>query len=83
MTFGPSWFGDLVIKPANSWGVPTGEIAAANIPVWGTGSDDKSGAYGGDVFTVSSHSKFPQSTADAVVWMTTSDAIATAEFALR
>jgi ABC-type glycerol-3-phosphate transport system substrate-binding protein len=79
MTLGPSWFGDFVIKPADSWGVPAGEIAAANMPAWGSGSDNKSGAYGGGVFTVSAHAQFPQAAADAAVWMTTSDAMATAE----
>lgn len=79
MTLGPSWFGDFVIKPAASWGVPAGEIAAAPMPTWGTGSDDRSGAWGGGVFTVSAHSKFPQAAADAAVWMTTSDEMATAE----
>ena len=78
MTLGPSWFGDFVIKPADSWGVPAGEIADAPMPAWGTGSDNKSGAYGGGVFTVSAHSKFPQAAADAAVWLTTSDAMATA-----
>jgi multiple sugar transport system substrate-binding protein len=78
MTIGPSWFGDFVIKPAASWGVPAGEIAAAPMPSWGTGSDDKSGAWGGGVFTVSAHSKFPQAAAAAAVWLTTSDAMATA-----
>ena len=78
MTIGPSWWGDFVIRPAASWNVPAGEIAAANMPSWGTGSDNKSGAYGGGVFTVSSHSKFPQAAVDAAVWMTTSDWMATA-----
>lgn len=78
MTIGPSWWGDFVIKPAASWHVPAGEIAAANMPAWGPGNDNKSGAYGGGVFTVSSHSKFPQAAADAAVWMTTSDWMATA-----
>lgn len=78
MTIGPSWWGDFVIKPAASWNVPAGETAAANMPTWGTGKDNKSGAYGGGVFTVSSHSKFPQAAADAAVWMTTSDWMATA-----
>ena len=78
MTIGPSWWGDFVIKPAASWNVPAGETAAANMPAWGTGKDNKSGAYGGGVFTVSSHSKFPQAAADAAVWMTTSDWMATA-----
>ncbi len=76
MTLGPSWFGDFVIRPAASWAVPAGEIAAANMPTWGTGNDDRSGAYGGGVFTVSSHSLFPQAAADAAVWMTTSDVMA-------
>jgi len=78
MTLGPSWFGDFVIKPSDSWAVPSGEIADANMPTWGTGSDDKSGAWGGGVFTISSHSKFPQAAADAAVWMLTSDAVAAA-----
>ncbi len=78
MTIGPSWWGDFVIKPAASWNVPAGEIADANMPTWGTGSDDKSGAYGGGVFTVSAHAKYPQAAADAAVWMTTSDWMATA-----
>ncbi|MES2093572.1 MAG: hypothetical protein V4531_07160 [Actinomycetota bacterium] len=78
MTIGPSWWGDFVIKPAASWNVPAGETAAANMPAWGTGKDNKSGAYGGGVFTVSSRSKFPQAAADAAVWMTTSDWMATA-----
>ncbi|WP_164479031.1 ABC transporter substrate-binding protein [Nakamurella antarctica] len=79
MTLGPSWFGDFVIKPADSWGVPAGEIAAANMPAWGPAPDDRSGAYGGGVFTVSSHSAFPQAAADAAVWMTTSDVMAKLE----
>lgn len=79
MTLGPSWFGDFVIRPEASWGVPAGEIAAANMPAWGTGDDNRSGAWGGGVFTVSAHSKFPQAAADAAVWMTTSDWMATAE----
>lgn len=79
MTLGPSWFGDFVIKPEASWAVPAGEIAAANMPAWGPGDDDRSGAWGGGVFTVSSHSAFPQAAADAAVWMTTSDVMAQLE----
>ncbi len=78
MTIGPSWWGDFVIRPAASWNVPAGEIADANMPAWGPGKDNKSGAYGGGVFTVSSHAKYPQAAADAAVWMTTSDWMATA-----
>jgi ABC-type glycerol-3-phosphate transport system substrate-binding protein len=79
MTLGPSWFGDFVIRPAESWGVPEGQIAAANMPAWGSGDDDRSGAFGGGVFTVSSHSDYPQAAADAAVWMTTSDVMAELE----
>jgi multiple sugar transport system substrate-binding protein len=78
MTIGPSWWGDFVIRPAASWNVPAGEIADANMPAWGSGKDDKSGAYGGGVFTVSSHSKFQQAAVDAAIWMTTSNWMATA-----
>lgn len=79
MTIGPSWFGDFVIRPAESWGVPEGQIAAANMPSWGSGDDDRSGAWGGGVFTVSSNSLYPQLAADAAVWMTTSDVMAQLE----
>ena len=79
MTLGPSWFGDFVIRPEASWGVPEGQIAAAPMPAWGDGDDNKSGAWGGGVFTVSSHSKFPQEAADAAIWLTTSDEVALME----
>jgi ABC-type glycerol-3-phosphate transport system substrate-binding protein len=72
MTLGPSWFGDFVIKPAESWGVPAGRIAAAPMPQWAGATTNTSGAYGGGVFTVSAHSKFPQAAADAAIWLTTS-----------
>ncbi|WP_345762079.1 ABC transporter substrate-binding protein [Diaminobutyricibacter sp. McL0608] len=77
MTLGPSWFGDFVIKAPTSWGVPAGEIAAAPQPKWDGADTNTSGAWGGGVFTVSSHSKFPQAAADAAVWLTTSAAATT------
>lgn len=71
MTVGPSWFGDFVIKPAESWAVPAGRIAAAPMPTWdGTPS---SGAWGGGIWLTSSHSESPQAAADAAVWLATSD----------
>ena len=79
MTLGPSWWGDFVIRQESSWAVPAGQIATANMPAWGTGDDDRSGAWGGGVFTVSSHSLYLQDAADAAVWMTTSDVMAQLE----
>jgi ABC-type glycerol-3-phosphate transport system substrate-binding protein len=72
MTLGPSWFGDFVMKPAESWNIPAGQMAAAPMPKWSGAKTNSSGAWGGGVFTVSAHSKFPQAAADAAVWMTTS-----------
>ena len=78
MTLGPSWFGDFIIKPAASWNVPAGEIAAAPMPAWGSGSDNTSGAWGGGSWTVSSHSKYQQAAINAAIWLTTSKWMATA-----
>lgn len=71
MTFGASWFGDFVIRPEESWGIPAGRIAAAPMPIWSGESVNYSGAWGGGVFIVSSHSSFPQAAADAAVFMAT------------
>lgn len=77
MTIGPSYFGDFVIKPESSWGVPAGRIAAAPMPIWPGADDNLSGAWGGGAFTVSSNSKFPQAAADAAVWMVTAPEVQT------
>jgi ABC-type glycerol-3-phosphate transport system substrate-binding protein len=79
MTIGPSWFGDFIIEPAASWNVPAGEIAAAPMPAWGSGSDNTSGAWGGGSWTVSSHSKYQQAAVNAAIWLTTSTWMAEAK----
>lgn len=69
MTFGPSWFGDHVIKPEASWAVPAGRISAAAMPVWEGDDVGHSGEWGGGIFVVSSHSEATQAAVDAVKWM--------------
>jgi multiple sugar transport system substrate-binding protein len=59
MTIGPSWFGEFVIKPASSWAVPAGEITAAEMPMWAGEKVNYSGEWGGGIYTVSPHSKYP------------------------
>jgi multiple sugar transport system substrate-binding protein len=56
MNIGPSWWGDYVIKPAGSFGVPAGQINIAPTPKWPGETKNWSGAWGGGVFMISSHS---------------------------
>lgn len=60
MTIGPSWFGEFVIRPASSWNVPAGEITAAPMPFWAGEKVNYSGEWGGGIYTVSPHAKFPK-----------------------
>jgi len=69
MTFGPSWFGDFVIKPAASWAVPAGRITAAPMPIWEGDSVAHSGEWGGGIYVVSKHAQNPQAAVDAIKWM--------------
>jgi len=69
MTFGPSWFGDFVIKPEASWAVPAGRITAAPMPIWEGDDVAHSGEWGGGIFAISTHAAFPQAAADAIKWM--------------
>lgn len=75
MTVGPSWFGEFVFKPAESWGIPEGRIAAAEMPQWAGQDKAYSGEWGGGVWVASAHAKFPQAAADAVTFLATDDSI--------
>ncbi len=72
MQIGPSWFGDFVYTPTDSWAVPAGTTSAAAMPAWGS---DKaySGQWGGGIWAVSSHSDYKQAAADALQWMLTDE----------
>jgi ABC-type glycerol-3-phosphate transport system substrate-binding protein len=72
MQIGPSWFGDFVYAPADSWAVPEGRTSAAAMPAWGN-DDAFSGQWGGGIWTVSSHSEDKQAAADALEWILTND----------
>lgn len=74
MTIGPSWWGDFIMKPAETWGIPAGRLTAAAMPTWVEGDTNYSGAWGGGIYMVSSHAEFPQVAADAAVWLATENA---------
>lgn len=71
MTFGASWWGDSIMRPEASWGIPAGRWTTAPMPIWDGADTNYSGAWGGGVFMVSSHSSFKQAAADAAVFMAT------------
>lgn len=75
MFIGPSWFGDFVFKPAEAFGVPAGEIAAAEMPIWDGNEEAWSGQWGGAVWVVSSHSKFPEAAADAAKYLVSDETV--------
>ncbi len=75
MTIGPSWWGDFVMKPAESWGIPAGRIAAAAPPAWD--GEAESGSWGGGMWIVSSHSEHLQAAADAAAWLVSSPDVQT------
>ena len=56
MNIGPSWWGDYVVKPEGSFGVPAGQINIAPTPKWPGETKNWSGAWGGGVYMISSHS---------------------------
>ena len=70
MNIGPSWWGDYVIAPAGSFGVPAGRINIAPTPKWAGETKNWSGAWGGGVYMISTHSKFPQIAADMIKFNT-------------
>ncbi|MFF2493985.1 ABC transporter substrate-binding protein [Agromyces sp. NPDC058064] len=76
MSFGPSWFGEFVIRPESSWGIPAGHMTAAPMPIWDGADVNYSGEWGGGIWAVSSHAEFPDAAADAAVYMATSPDIA-------
>jgi len=69
MTIGPSWFGEFVIRPAGSWAVPAGQITAAPMPMWAGETVNYSGEWGGGIYTVSPHSKFPKEALAFAIFM--------------
>ena len=69
MVIGPSWFGEFVIKPASSWAVPAGQITAAEMPMWPGEKVNYSGEWGGGIYTVSPHSKYPKEALAFAIFM--------------
>ena len=69
MTIGPSWFGEFVIRPADSWAVPAGQITAKPMPMWAGEKVNYSGEWGGGIYTVSPHSKYPKEALAFAIFM--------------
>ncbi len=76
MTFGPSWFGEFVIKPESSFAVPAGRIAAAPMPIWDGNDAAYSGEWGGGIWVASAKSAFPQEAAEAAAFLAADPGIA-------
>jgi multiple sugar transport system substrate-binding protein len=77
MHIGPSWWGEFVIRPADSWGIAEGRISAAPMPTWAGESTNYSGEWGGGIWAVSSHANYKQDAVDAAVYLATSLEVAT------
>lgn len=60
MNVGPSWWGQFVLRPASSYNVPAGQVATAPMPTWAGETKAYSGEYGGGIYTISPHSKYPK-----------------------
>lgn len=71
MHIGPSWWGEFVIRPADSWAVPEGRIAAAPMPTWAGESTNWSGEWGGGIWVASAYSEFPEAAAAAAQYLAT------------
>lgn len=66
---GPSWWGEFVLRPAGSFAIPAGHIATAPMPMWAGEKVNYSGEWGGGIYTVSPHSKYPQAAVDFAMFM--------------
>jgi multiple sugar transport system substrate-binding protein len=71
MQIGPSWWGQFVIRPEDSWGIPAGRMTAAEMPIWAGESTNWSGEWGGGVWVGNSNHPNPQIVADAIVYLAT------------
>lgn len=66
---GPSWFGEFVLRPASSFNIPTGRLTAAPMPMWEGETVNYSGEWGGGIYTISPHAKFPRAALDFALFM--------------
>ena len=66
-----SWFAEYIFKPATGYGFPNGELAAGPIPSWPDAKTNYSGAHGGGIWVVSSHSANTKGAAALAQWVTT------------
>ena len=69
-----SWFGEYVFKPATGYAFPAGSLAAGAMPIWPDAKTNYSGAQGGGIWVVSSHSANTKGAADLAQWVTTANA---------
>jgi ABC-type glycerol-3-phosphate transport system substrate-binding protein len=72
-----AWFAQFVMEPATSYHIPNGQIAAAPYPTWPGASTNYSGAWGGGIYVVSSHSKNIKGAVQMAQWVATNPAYQT------
>ena len=70
---GPSWVGPIFLKNPDLVGAADGTWAAGAEPTWEGEDTNWSGATGGGVYIVSSHSKNTAAAVAAAQWLTTAD----------
>jgi len=66
---GPSWFGEFVLRPASSFNIAAGKLTAAPMPMWDGETVNYSGEWGGGIYTISPHAKFPRAALDFAIFM--------------
>jgi ABC-type glycerol-3-phosphate transport system substrate-binding protein len=57
---GPSWWGEFVLRPPSTFAIPAKHIANAPMPTWPGEKVGYSGEWGGGIYTISTHSKYPK-----------------------
>ena len=68
-----SWYGEFVFKSENSYNMPDGVIAAAEIPLWEGEDTNWSGSGGGGIYVVSQHAKNLEGAVAAAVFAATNE----------
>lgn len=68
-----SWVGPYVFKPSTGYSFPNGSLAAGAMPSWPGEKTNYSGAQGGGIWVVSSHSANTKGAAALAQWVTTAN----------
>jgi multiple sugar transport system substrate-binding protein len=69
LIYGPTWFGEFVIRPTYEW--PAGLLAAALPPRWGDQQQPLTWGWGGGAFGGWKDTKHPDELVDMLIWIAT------------